>query len=547
MVDGLIKTTKSICPECQQILDAQYVEEDGQAYMVKKCPDHGPFKDLVSINAKHFRWIQQFTFDSDAKILNPQVPHKIKGCPHDCGTCSFHVNSPAIAIIDVTYRCNLKCPVCYAAALSERGKNIEPSLEELRKIYAHFREDLAQPPVCAMFAGGEPTVRDDFPDIIRMTTEMGYIQRQVASNGIRFAKDIDFLQQCIDAGLNAIYLQFDGVDPEVYKKLRGANIWPLKQKVIENCRELNFPNVCLVPTISKFNLDQVPKIVDFAIDNLDVISVISFQPLSFCGRVEAKELLETRVTSSHVIDAINKYTNGETGWMYPMPTIAKFTKIASWISNQPEMLEVTCDSMCGFGSFVFVDPKTRKLRDITKLFNVPRFVRVTNKWYDRLLAKRQGKTRRFKNVLDFGILTRTIGELLDRSEDTLEKAQLIAELLTCMRNPFTDGVENFIKRAELFIRTMISSSREASADWLVKGNNLLLAMMHFQDGYNMDIERTRRCLVHYGYIDPKTQQVMAIPFCTMNTIHRPRIENELLMAQAITKDEAEVPIPKLEV
>lgn len=546
MADGLIHSTKSICPECQQILNADYIEENGQVFMVKECKDHGKFKDLISINATHFRWIQQYTFNSDAKIKNPQAK-SLKGCPHDCGVCPQHVNSPAIAIVDITYRCNLKCPVCYAAALNERGKNIEPSMEDLRKIYTHFRENLEQPPVCCMYAGGEPTVRDDLPDIIRMTTELGYIQRQVASNGIRFAKDINYLQECVDAGLNAIYLQFDGTNDEVYMKTRNAKLWALKQKVIENCREINFPNVCLVPTVAKgVNDNQVSNIVDYAIDNIDVISVISFQPISFCGRVEDKELKNLRYTSSHLMKAIDDYTHGETGWMYPMPALAKFSKIASWISGQRETLEITCNANCGFGSFVFIDPKTKKMRDITKLFDVPKFIRVSEKWYNRLLAKRTGKIRRYKDIFNLGLISRTIGEVLDRSEETVEKARLVAELLTCMKNPFTDGVDNFVKRAELFIRTMLTSSRETSADWLVKGSNLLLAMMHFQDGYNMDVERTSRCLVHYGYVSPKTGQVMAVPFCTMNTIHRPRIENELLMAQAITKEEKkEIPAPKL--
>ena len=544
---SIIKTTTSICPECHQCISADYVEEDdGQVYMLKECKDHGKYRDLISINAKHFRWIQQFTFDSDAKIKNPQVPHKIKGCPHDCGTCSFHKNSPAIALVDVTYRCNLKCPVCYAAALNEKGKNIEPSLEDVRKIYQHFR-GLEQPPVCAMNVGGEPTVRDDLPEILAMCKEMGYIQRQVASNGIRFAKDIDYLQTCIDAGMNAIYFQFDGVGSEVYKTLRGADIWALKQKVIENCRELKFHNICLVPTVTKgVNDVQIPQIIDYAIQNNDVVSVISFQPVSFCGRIEQQELLKSRITSSHVIDAINKYTNGETGWMYPMPGLAKFAKLASWMSGQPETLELTCDSTCGFGTFLFVDPKTKKMRDITKLFDVPRFIRLSNRWYDKVLKTRQNPPAKFRE-LAVGPLGKLLGDFIDKGAETLTKAQFVAELMTTLKDPLQDGVDNFVKRARLFLETMIHSSRDASANWLIKGNNLLLAIMHFQDGYNMDIERTSRCLVHYGYVDPKTHQVMAVPFCTMNTVHRARIENELLMANAVTKEEKiEAPIPEMQ-
>ncbi|MHA1266636.1 MAG: radical SAM protein [Candidatus Helarchaeota archaeon] len=541
----VVKSTKSICPECQVIIDADYVEEDGKIWMVKECRDHGKFKDLVSINPKHFRWIQQFTMNSDAKICSPQKQIE-KGCPHDCGICEFHKSAPAIGIVDITYRCNLKCPVCFANALTERGKNIEPSFEDLRRIYTHFREIKPQPPVCAMFSGGEPTIRDDFPDILSMCKDLGYLQLQVATNGIRFAKDINFLEKCIEAGMNAMYLQFDGVDPEVYKKTRGADIWHLKQKVIENCRELGFGGIVLTPTVVKgVNDDQVTKILDYAIENIDVVSTISYQPISLCGRFDHEKLLELRYTSSHVIDALNKYTNGETGWMYPMPVLAKFAKVAAWLNNSPEVLELTCNSICGYGTFLFIHPKTKQIRDITKLFDVHRFIKITDKWYDRIVNKRYGKKKRYKDLFNFGFLGRTLGGLLDRGEDTAEKLQFAAELLTVMKNPFQDGVDVFLQRARLFLQTMLNTSWQSSSDWLIKGNNLLIALMHFQDGYNLDVERTSRCLVHYGYIDPETNQVLAVPFCPMNTIHRPKVEEKLLRGKAVTKEvPKEIPIPQ---
>ena len=545
-MSDIIYRTTSICPECHQRIPADYIEEDGQVFMTKECPDHGPYKDLISINAKHFRWIQQFTMDSEAKMCTTQTQSN-KGCPLDCGICDFHKSAPAIAIIDITYRCNLKCPICYAAAVNERGKNIEPSLEDLRRIYQHFRDIKPTPPVCAMYAGGEPTIRDDFPEILAMTRDMGYIQRQVASNGIRFAKDINFLQKCIDAGMNAIYLQFDGIGDEVYEKTRGAKLWKLKQEIIENCRELGFPNVCLVPTIAKgVNDDQIGNIIQFAMDNIDIISVISFQPVSLCGRISDEDRMKMRITSSHVIEKVNEFTNGETGWMYPMVALNKFAKVAAWMSGVNEELELTCHPNCGFGSFVFIDPKTGAYRDVTKLFKVKQFLKVSEKWYKKVLAKREGKVKPYRKIFNFGPLSRTIGSLMDRTEENLDKARFAAELLTTMRNPLTDGIGNFAQRAELFLKAMLNSSRASSSDWLTKGNNLLIAMMHFQDGYNMDLERASRCLVHYGYVDPKTNTVKAVPFCPMNTIHRERIENELLMAQAVTKEEKEeVPVPEI--
>ena len=543
----VIKKTMSICPECQITISADYIEEDGQVFMVKECNDHGFFKDLISVNAKHFRWIQKFTIDSDAKMLNPQVESK-KGCPQDCGICSHHKSAPAIAIMDLTYRCNLKCPICFANALTERGKNIEPSFEDIRRVYTHFRNIKPQPPVCAMFAGGEPTLRDDFPQILKLCTDLGYLQMQVATNGIRFAKDIEFLKACIDGGMNAMYLQFDGIDPEVYKKIRGADIWHLKQQVIDNCRELGFTGVVLVPTVAKgVNDQEVTKIFDYAINNLDVVSTISYQPISLCGRFDQEKLLSLRYTSSHVIEALNKHTNGETGWMYPMSVMTQFAKVASWLNNQ-NVVELTCNAICGYGTFVFVDPKTKKVRDIHNLVDIPKFIKVTTKWYNRLLDSRQHKRRKFRAILDYGEITRTLGSWLDKGEETAEKLRFGADLLTTLniRNNIKDGVDNMVNRAKLLLNTATNSSWQNSADFLSKGNNLLIALMQFQDGYDFDCERASRCLVHYGYIDPKTNQVMAIPFCPMNTVHRARIENELLMSQAVTKEEeAETPVPQI--
>lgn len=541
----LIHKTRSICPECKEIIDADYVEEDGQVFMQKSCPEHGSFKDLVSINAKHFRWIQQFTYNSEAKMCTPQVAEPKKGCPQDCGICSNHKSAPAIAICDITYRCNLRCPVCFAVADTEKGKKIEPSFEDLKRVYTHFRNIEPQPPVCAMFSGGEPTLRDDFPDILRMATELGYAQRQVATNGIRFAKDIDYLKECIDAGMNTMYLQFDGVDAEVYKKIRGADIWHLKQKLVENCRKLNYPNMVLTPTIVKgSNDDQVTKIFDYALENIDVVNTVSYQPIALCGRFDQEKLFALRYTSSHILDALNKHTNGETGWMYPMVALSKFAKVASWLNNIDDVLELTCHGICGYGSFIFYDKKTKKIRDMTKLFDVPKFIRLTDKWYNRIMNKQKG--RKYKDVFNFGPLSRGIGALLDKGDETADRVRFAAELMTTLKNPLVDGIGNFVQRARLFLGTMINSSRQSSADYLIKGDNLLVALMHFQDGYNFDVERASRCLVHYGYIDPKTNKVMAVPFCPMNAVHRQRIENELLMAQAVSKEEeVETPVPKL--
>jgi len=532
--DSIIKTTKSLCPECKKVIDAKIVEENGKVMMHKKCEQHGDFSDILSINPAHFRWSQNFMINGQ-KPVNPCVSTK-KGCPYDCGSCPEHKSSPAIAICDVTYRCNLKCPICFANA-EARGLNYEPSFDELIRIYTHFRNIKPQPPIVAMYAGGEPTMRNDLPELLSECVKMGYQQLQIATNGIRLANK-DYFQELIDAGLpestkngrsrTVIYLQFDGIERETYIKTRGVDILDKKLKVIENARELKFPNIILVPTIAKgVNDHEVTNILQFAVDNIDVISTVMYQPMAMCGRFDKEKLHEMRITSSHLAKQLQEYTKGKVGKTYPLPTISEFAKIIAWLNDEPPV-EFTCSADCGFANFMFVDQKTKKLIGIEEFVDSEKFLKISKKWYKRIEREKKWE-HEGKNSL-FGRLFKNV------KKDVL-KARIFGELAMSMKPPtailtkFSDPI-SLIKN---FADTILNTSWEASSNWLINGNILLVGLMHFQDLYNFDLERVSRCLVHYGYIDPATNTVRQVPFCAMNAIHRERIENELEQANKMVQ------------
>ncbi len=535
MVTGsIIKKTKSLCPECKKVIDANIIEENGKVLMNKKCSEHGDFSDILSINPTHFRWSQNFMIDGQ-KPKDPCVSTK-KGCPYDCGSCPEHKSSPAIAICDITYRCNLKCPICFANAES-RGLNYEPSFEELIRIYKHFRNIKPQPPIVAMYAGGEPTVRNDLPELLTECVKMGYQQLQIATNGIRLA-NIDYFQELIDAGLpnstnnnrtrTCIYLQFDGIERETYIKTRGADILDKKLKVIENARELNFPNMILVPTVAKgVNDHEINNILQFAIDNIDVVSTLMYQPMAMCGRFDKEKLHEMRITSSHLAKELQAYTKGKVGKTYPLPTISKFAKIIAFLNNEPPV-EFTCNADCGFANFMFVDPKTKQLTGIEDFVDADRFLKICDKWYNRVEREKkweqEGKTGLF-------------GRFFDRARKDILKARIFGELALTMRSPqaLLNNFSDPISVVRNFADTVLNTSWESSSNWLINGNVLLVGLMHFQDLYNFDLERVSRCLVHYGYIDPTTNQVRQVPFCAMNAVHRERIENELEQADKMVQ------------
>ncbi|MFX1449393.1 MAG: radical SAM protein [Promethearchaeota archaeon] len=526
VIDSTIKKTKSLCPECKKVIDANIIEENGKVLMNKKCLEHGEFSDILSINPAHFRWSQNFMIDGQ-KPIEPCV-QTTKGCPFDCGSCPNHKSSPAIAICDITYRCNLKCPICFANAES-RGLNYEPSFEELIRIYKHFRNIKPQPPIVAMYAGGEPTVRNDLPELLSECVKMGYQQLQIATNGIRLA-NIDYFQELIDAGLpnstknnrtrTCIYFQFDGIERETYIKTRGADILDKKLKVIENARELNFQNMILVPTIAKgVNDHEITNILQYAIDNIDVVSTVMYQPMAMCGRYDKEKLHEMRITSSHLAKELQDYTHGKVGKTYPLPTISKFAKVIAWLNNEPPV-EFTCNADCGFANFMFVDPKTKTLTGIDDFVDADKFLEISDKWYKRVEREKkwesEGKTGLF-------------GRFFNRARKEILKARIFGELALTMRPPqaLLNNFSDPISVVRNFADTVLNTSWESSSNWLINGNVLLVGLMHFQDLYNFDLERVSRCLVHYGYIDPVTNQVRQVPFCAMNAVHRERIEDEL--------------------
>ena len=187
----------------------------------------------------------------------------------------------------------MNCPICFASAGSTK-RLYEPSFEDLVKMLQMMTSIKPNPPFAVQFSGGEPTVRDDLPQLIKAAKDMGIPQIQVATNGKRFAKDKDYLKRVIDAGINTYYLQFDGLCPSSYEKFRGYDTFPEKRIVIENLRNFGETSVVLVPTVSKtVNDDELGDIIYFARDNFDVIRGINFQPLSFSGRASKEKSRDT--------------------------------------------------------------------------------------------------------------------------------------------------------------------------------------------------------------------------------------------------------------
>ncbi|MEJ2248422.1 MAG: radical SAM protein [Candidatus Lokiarchaeota archaeon] len=503
----------------------------------KNCPEHGDFKDKLSSSAKYYKWTHyetdEWSFLKNGEANPPDCKgDDPRGCPYNCGLCSQHLSTASLALIDLTNRCNFSCNFCYAN-IEKAGYWIEPSLEEIDRIMRHFRNKPIPAPAI-MFAGGEPTVRADFPEICKMAKEHGFKEVIVATNGYGFQRKkggLEFTKKCYENGLDTLYLQFDGINDETYEKTRGIkNLMAYKQRVIDNCRKADLTSIVLVATIAKGVTDlEIGNIIQYAIDNIDVVRGITFQPVSLCGRISHEEMEDLRITNADVIQEIDKQTGGkiaiEDSW-YPLSTIVEFGRIIAYLADV-EPVEFTCHPDCGFSTYLVIDPDTNEMVPIMDYFDPLKIVDFSNRFWKKIKNKEKQPTKFFSDLLgNLGGAGKDIGKTLDKGLDFLDKTQLRARFLL--------GMLQYTKKPgklmEMFSRVLIDGKWESISSFT--HGTLLISSMHFQDAYNMDIERTRRCIVHFGVAMPDGT-VFEAPFCTMNTIHRPNIEK--LIAKKITK------------
>ena len=518
------RKTQSVCPECLQKIPAELIEKAGEIWMEKTCPDHGFFKDKISSSAKYYKWTHYGTdhwnFEKNGDANPPDIPcSDPRGCPYNCGLCTEHLSTCSLALIDLTNRCNFNCNFCYAN-VQKAGYWIEPSLEEIERIMDHFRNKPI-PAVSIMFAGGEPTVRKDFPEICKMAKDKGFKEVIAATNGYGFQKKkggLEWTKKVYEMGLDTLYLQFDGINNTTYEKTRGIkNLMDYKMRVIENCREAGLSSINLVATIvNGVNDKEIGNIIQFCIDNIDVVRGITFQPVSLCGRIAAEELQELRITNADVIKEIEKQTAGkisiETAW-YPLTSIVEFGRIIAYLADV-DAVEFTCHPDCGFATYMVIDPTTNEMVPITDYLDPLEIIDFSNKFWKKIKNKEQKPIEFFSNFLgDFG-------KTLDKGLEFLDKTQLKARFLL--------GILQYIKKPgklmEMFSRVLLNGDWESISSFT--HGTLLISSMHFQDAYNMDIERTKRCIVHFGVAMPDGS-VREIPFCTMNTLHRADIEKQI--------------------
>lgn len=295
--------TISLCPECLKRIEAKIVFEDGKVYMLKTCPEHGFQRTIIATDIEYYKRIRNYNKASETPLkFNTKVHY---GCPYDCGLCTDHEQHSCLTLVEITDRCNLSCPTCYAMSSPHYGRH--RTVEEVERMLDIIVANEGQPDVVQL-SGGEPTIHPQFFEILDIAKKKPIKHLMVNTNGVRIANDPGFAERLATYMPDfELYLQFDSFRPEVLQTLRGKDLTDVRKKAIEKLNELNLSTTLVVTVQKGLNDDETGKIIEYALKQKCVRGV-TFQPVQVAGRFEHNPD-KNRMTLTEVRNDILTQTN----------------------------------------------------------------------------------------------------------------------------------------------------------------------------------------------------------------------------------------------
>jgi tetraether lipid synthase len=535
---GWPRETDSLCPTCtrearQAILDgkkdvndllhekvgeikATILERDGKIMMVKDCPLHGHFEDVMAIDTDFFKHLEEVFPGRDIRAHNDEKLH-------NHGSSTIKHGRGSVLTVDLTNRCNMMCDPCFMDA-NQVGFVHELSWEDIKMVLDNAISIKPRRQMSVQFSGGEPTISPYFLDAVRYSRKVGYNSVQAATNGIEFAKDPEFAKAAAEAGLRYAYLQFDGIGNAANAHRRVGNLFDVKLRAIENLYNAGVDIVPVVTIVNGVNNEQVGRIIEFALDNPKKINFLSFQPVSFTGRdeeVTPERRAAQRYTLSHLAHDVKNQTGlGEPvrDW-FPISFMGSFTDWADVTHGaEKEFGQLTCGCHpnCGVGMAVMIDKETKEAVPVTAFLKAERLAK------DVAAVSDAGRGR-FLSVFGMALS-------LMRNYDSFKapKEFKLVDLLRKFDKTFggTKSAEKGKYGSVEGTRTRADIEKRRSDRW----NFLFIAGMWFQDLFNYDFRRTERCIIPYA------TQEGEISFCAYNTgIGWRNIIEKMHMTATLTK------------
>ncbi|HEY6119965.1 MAG TPA: radical SAM protein [Pyrinomonadaceae bacterium] len=509
---GFPRETDSLCPTCvkevrnavitgEVSLDtlmndhpgeikAQILEENGSVIMRKSCPKHGQFDDVMSTDPAFLERIESLFFGRDFRAAEDAAIHR-----H--GTSNIKFGRGAVLTVDLTNRCNMMCNPCFMDA-NQVGYVHEPTFEDTKAILDRAVSFKPKRQIIILFSGGEPTLSPYYLEAVAYANKVGFYRILAATNGIRFAEDIEFCKAAKAAGQHGVYLQFDGVSEEKNKHRGVGNLFDVKLRAIENLASVGIKVTLVTTIVNSINNDGIGQIVEFAAQNIDKVQTIAFQPVSFTGRDEdISDELRTkwRYTLAGMTHDLKDQLKGQLqplrDW-FPLSSYSAFTSVMDMLQGADApwgWSSCNCHPNCGIFTLMVVNRHSGEFKSLFEFFNYEQFMKdvavITDTARGRKLSYAQ---------LAMAILRNFDAE---RAPEGFPISQIINLFRPSSTNSSSDRND----------RMKAQHSDDPKDVWRV----LCVEGMWFQDLFNYDFRRTEMCVIPYG------TQEGEISFCAYNT------------------------------
>ncbi len=509
---GFPRETDSLCPTCvkevrnavisKEIaletlmydhpgeIKAQIVEENGQVVMRKTCPKHGEFVDVRATDPAFLERIESLFFGRDFRVADD-------ASVHHHGTSNIKYGRGAVLTVDLTNRCNMMCTPCFMDA-TQVGYVHEPTFEDTKAILDRAVSFKPKRQIIILFSGGEPTLSPYYLEAVAYAKKIGFYRILAATNGIRFAEDIEFCKAAKEAGQHGVYLQFDGVSEEKNKHRGVGNLFDVKLRAIENLASVGIKVTLVTTIVNTINNDGIGDIVKFAAQNIDKVQTIAFQPVSFTGRDEDVPdalRIQQRYTLAGMTHDLKAQTEGQLeplrDW-YPLSSYSAFTSVMDMLQGADApwgWSSCNCHPNCGIFSLMVVNRKTGEFNSLFEFFNYEQFMKDVAVITDTARGHKLSYAQ-----LGMAILRNFNAE---RAPEGFPISQILNLFKPSSTNSSSDRND----------RMKAEKAEDPNDIWRV----LCVEGMWFQDLFNYDFRRTEMCVIPYG------TQEGEISFCAYNT------------------------------
>ena len=507
---GFPRETDSLCPACVKavrngviagdiplniLMDAhpgeiraQIVEENGQVLIRKECPTHGVFEDVLATDARFLERIESLFFGRDFKSAEDDHVH------HH-GTSDIKFGRGAVLTVDLTNRCNMMCNPCFMDA-NQVGYVHEPTFEDTKAILDRAVSFKPKRQIIILFSGGEPTLSPYFLDAVAYAKKVGFYRILAATNGIRYAEDIEFCKAAKEAGQHGVYLQFDGTNEEDNKHRGVGNLFDVKLKAIENLASVGIKVTLVTTIVNSWNNEGIGSIVKFAAENIDKVQTIAFQPVSFTGRdedISDTDRIKQRYTLAGMTQDLEKQLDGALKPMrdwFPLSSYSAFTSVMDMLQGADApwgWSSCNCHPNCGIFTLAVVNKKTNEMKSLFEFFNYEQFMKDVAKITDTARGKK----------LTMAQLAMAI--MRNYNAAKAPEGFPISQIINLFKPSSTTSNSDRNDRMKV--------EKKDDDVWRV----LCVEGMWFQDLFTYDFRRTEMCVIPYG------TQEGEISFCAYNT------------------------------